>query len=396
MNPNILSIEVQTFLKENSTLSPAQLALRKTPFAKVSAAELAEQLDARQRLSKKLPRWLAVKNIYLPPCQNAEQCSSEASAHYKAKLCTGKCAIDLTGGFGVDTWAFSQQFDQVHYCEIDEHLFAIAKHNFTQLERNNIHCHKGDSIAFLKQQQHFDLIYLDPARRDAHKRKMVSFANCFPNILTLLDLLFSHSHTVMLKASPMMDISLALKELAHVKEVHVVAVKNECKELLFILEKKEGTAQPKITATNIGKQTTEHFVFSQKDEGILSPHYALPQNYLYEPNVAVLKAGAFNTSAHYFDLYKLHPFTHLYTSNKLCDYFCGKTYKITHVLDYKKNDIAPLLPEKKANIKTYNFVHTPQQIKKKLGINDGGDTFLFGIKTMKEKYQVLLTQRCKA
>lgn len=390
MNHSILTSEVQQFLQENAKVAPAQVALKKSPFNDVSSSELAEQIDSSQRLKTKLPSWLAAKNTYYPPRQNAEQCSSEATALYKANLISGKSAIDLTGGFGVDAWALSLRFDSVDYCEMNEALFPIVTHNFKTLERKNVNCHLGDGINFLLNPERvYDLIYLDPARRDEYNRKMVSFADCLPNVVEHQNTFFQHSKHIMVKASPMMDISLALEELQGVKEVHVVALKNECKELLFILEKgyeEEAT----IIAININGDKQQSFSFKREDEKLAALSLSLPSQYLYEPNTAILKSGAFNVLTECFALKKLHISTHLYTSETLIGNFPGKIYKIIYNLEYNRKTLSSKLPNKKANIKSYNFANTPQQMQKKLGVKDGGDIFLFGVKTMDEKYRVLV------
>lgn len=390
LNRSILTSEVQQFLKENAKVSPAQVALKKSPFDGISSSELAEQIDSSQRLRTKLPTWLDAENTYYPPRQNAEQCSSEATAQYKANLVSGKSTIDLTGGFGVDAWAFAQNFEAVTYCEMNEKLFPIVKNNFEKLGCENIFCEEGDSIFYLQNsQKSFDLIFLDPARRDEYNRKMVSFSDCIPDIVEHQDLLFERTSTILVKASPMMDISLALEELKGVKEIHVVALKNECKELLFILEKGfEGEAT--IIAVNLKGDKQEEFSFKKTEEQAAIVELSLPSQYLYEPNTAVLKSGAFNALIERYSVKKLHTSTHLYTSEQLIDDFPGKIYKIAHNLEYNKKAIARQLPHKKANIKTYNFANTPQQMQKKLGLKDGGDTFVFGVKTMDEKYRVLI------
>ena len=392
MNPNILSIEVQRYLQDNAVRSPAQVALKKSPFGDVSSAELAEQVDTRQRLKTKLPHWISADNIYFPPRQNAEQCSSEETALYKAKLVGGTGAIDLTGGFGVDAWALSQRFEQVHYCEMNAQLFPIVEHNFTQLQRDNVLCHQGDALEILQhsEKEKYDLIYLDPARRDEHNRKMVSFADCVPDVVANKNLLFNYSDKVMLKASPMMDISLALEELEGVKEVHVVALKNECKELLFILEKGyEGEAE--IKAVNLPSYST--FTFKRSKEKVVQAITGMPQNYIYEPNSAILKAGAFNSISVQLGLKKLHTSTHIYSADEIISDFPGKAYRVLYDLEYNKKIIARHIPDKKANIKTYNFSHSPEQVKKKLGLKDGGDRYLFCVKTMNEKYRILITEK---
>ncbi|MDA3853878.1 MAG: RsmD family RNA methyltransferase [Bacteroidales bacterium] len=394
MNQRILNIEVQQYLQDHADQAPAKVALKKSPFEGVSAAELAEQVDTRQRLKTKLPHWLAADNVYFPPRQNAEQCSSEQTALYKANLFNGKTAIDLTGGFGVDAWALSQHFEAVHYCEMNELLFPVVEHNFKQLECNNVHCHLGDGLKFLPKPDglKYDLIYLDPARRDEHNRKMVSFADCVPDVLAHRDLLFQYSDRVMLMASPMMDISLALKDLSGVKEVHVVALKHECKELLFILENGY-IGEAKIHCVNIKEDSNDVFSFTKSEEKKTLSSMTFPDKYLYEPNVALLKAGAFNCITSHFKIKKLHPFTHLYTSAELVEDFPGKVYEIAHILDYNKKAIAKILPNKKANIKTYNFPNTPEQVKTKLGFSDGGENYLFGVKTRDEKLHIIISKK---
>ena len=385
MNPNILSTEVQAYLKAHAKISPATIALRKSPFSEVSSSELAEQVDSCQRLKTKLPTWLNTESIYFPPKQNAEQCSSQETANYKAKLLSGRKAIDLTGGFGVDTWAFAKNFNQVDYCEMNTELFSIVKHNFLTLSCTNVNCHFGDGLKYLKGKS-YDLIYLDPARRDKHNRKMVSFSDCLPDVIYHQNFLLDHSPSVMIKASPMMDISLAIKELQGIKEIHVVAVKNECKELLFVLEKNY-SKEPMIICKNLPDPKSFSFKRSEEQHATAPLDRAL--NYLYEPNTAILKAGAFNCISERLNLRKLHASTHLYTSEDLQQNFPGKVYKIEQILDYNKKKVKRHLPEGQANIKSYNFPNTPQQIQKKLGLKDGGNLFLFGVKTNDEKYQLI-------
>ena len=387
MNKHILKPEVQEFLYNNAKKSPTEIALKKSPFAEISSSELAEQVDSKQRLTSKLPTWIATPNIYFPPRQNAEQCSSELTAKYKASLFSGKKAIDITGGLGVDVWALSSNFETVHYCEMNEQLFPIVKHNFDALGKN-VQCHFGDGIETLKTaEDHYDLIYLDPARRDEHNRKMVSFADCVPNVVELQDIFFTLSENVMIKASPMMDISLALEELKFVKKIHVIALKNECKELLFVMQK-GFTNEPKIICTNLPEQNTFSFTRSEEQNTFVS--YSEPQQYLYEPNSAVLKAGAFNSISEKLGLKKLHKHTHLYTSDELQQDFPGKIYQIKENIEYNKKKVAPFLPDKKANIKSYNFIDSPQQAQKKLALKDGGQAFLFCVKTVDEKYSILI------
>lgn len=392
MNQNLLTSEAQSYLESNSKELASKIALSKSPIKDVTPSELAEQIDSQQRLSSKLPNWLGTKNIYYPPRRNAEQCSSEATAQHKAQLVKGDKAIDLTGGFGVDAYVFSQYFKTVDYCEMDEVLFPIVEHNMKQLNTHHVNCHFGNSIDYLKQNNDvYDLIYLDPHRRDKHNRKMVGFADCAPNVVELLDLLFSKSSTLMVKASPMMDISRAVQELSHVEEVHVISLKNECKELLFILNK-DFEGETRITATNILKDSkqTIHFYKSEEQESFVQ--LGEIATYIYEPNSAVLKSGAFNIISSKYGVDKLHSSTHIYTSDKKIENFPGKRYKVNHVVDYNKKAVAKVLTSKQINVKTYNFSHTPQLIQKKLGLKDGGSQFLFGIKDMNDKYRLIIAE----
>ncbi len=388
LNSSILSIDVQDFLKENAQVAPSKVALKKSPFSELTSSELAEQVDSRQRLSSKLPHWLATPQIYYPPRQNAEQCSSEETARYKASLVAGKRAIDLTGGFGVDSWALAQRFSTLDYCEINTALYPIVAHNFRVLGCDNIspHCVNGLDVL---QDQDYDLIYLDPARRDVYNRKMVSFSDCVPNVIEHQDMFFDRSRIILLKASPMMDISLAVAELKGVKEVHIVALKNECKELLFLLEKGYDD-EPEMHCVNLPDKTV--FRFRRSEEQEVDVVYEEPLSYLFEPHVALLKAGAFNSIANRFNLKKLHHSTQLYTADNCPIDFPGKTYKILHVVEYNKKKISKLLTSGKANVKTYNFAHTPEQVKKKLGLKDGGDVFLFGVKIMTDKYKIIIAE----
>lgn len=392
MNPIILNIEVQSFIADNCNTPVAKIALSQSPFEGVTAAELAQQIEGKQRLSKKIPQWVNTQGIYYPQRRSLEQCSSDSTAHYKANLIEGDTALDMTGGMGVDSWAIAKQVQQMVYCEQYDELFNITKHNFEVLQATNISTFNGDALSFLQQNnKQFDTIYVDPARRDAYNRKMVSLSDCQPDVIENMPLLWKHTSRILIKASPMMDISRAITELQNVKEVHVVAVKNECKELLFLLEK-DFTDIIKFVAVNLESNQPE-FSFTTDAETNTIPSLSLPQAYVYEPNSAILKSGAFKLLSSRYGIDKLHDFTHLYTSQQLIPIFPGNIYTIKHICDYNKKQIKKLLPEKKANIKCYNFVDKPAVLQKRLQIKDGGSQFLFGIKNKDEKYQVLICDR---
>ncbi len=392
MNTNILSAAVQLFIETNSKTSVSNIALSQSPFDGVTASELAQQIDGKQRLEKKIPQWTHTQGIYYPQRRSLEQCSSNSTADYKADLITGDKVLDMTGGMGVDTWAIAKKTKKVVYCEQNKELCEISRHNFRVLGTENITVFNDDALLFLQQtNEQFDTIYIDPARRDAYNRKMVSLTDYQPDVIENMQLLWEHTSHILIKASPMMDISRAITELQYVKEVHVVAVKNECKELLFLLEKNfTGTIQ--FSAVNL-ESSHPVFSFTADAETKAAPSIALPQQYIYEPNSAVLKSGAFKLPAVRYNIHKLHRFTHLYTSEQLIPDFPGNIYVINHICDYNKKQIKKLLPEKKANIKCYNFADKPAVLQKRLQIKDGGRLFLFGIKNKDEKYQVLVCKR---
>ncbi len=393
MNTNILQPEIQQFIKANNNVSVSKIALSQSPFAGVTAAELAQQIDGKQRLAKKIPQWVNTEGIYYPQRQSLEQCSSFSTANYKSNLITGTKVLDMTGGMGVDTWAKAQKTTQMVYCEQNKELCDITQHNFSVLGAKNIKVFNGDALLFLQQnKEQFDTIYIDPARRDTYNRKMVSFTDCQPDVVTNRELLWQYTSRILIKASPMLDINRAIGELQNVKEVHVVAVKNECKELLFLLEK-EFTETAQFFAINLETENQVCFSFTAEAENEANACIALPQQYIYEPNTAILKSGAFQLPAVRYGMKKLHRFTHLYTSEQLIPDFPGNIYEIQHVCDYNKKQIKQLLPERKANVKCYNFVDKPAVVQKRLQLKDGGIQFLFCVKNKEEKYQLLLCKK---
>ncbi len=374
MNAALLHPEVQEFIRKNLNTDVQQLVLKGSPFPKVSAAEIATQISALKTAEKKLPTWFKTENILFPPKLNLEQTSSEITAAYKATLISGKKITDLTGGFGIDTTAFAENFKEVYYCELNEELAEIAAHNFRVLGKNNIRVLSGDGIAFLKNStEHYDAVYLDPSRRDKHGGKVFRMADCLPDVPRNLDLIFSKTDKILVKTSPLIDLKLGVDELAHTAEIHIVAVNNEVKELLWLL-KKDFKGIPKIICTDL--QNPEKFKLTALFESAAEVNYSLPQSYLYEPNAAIMKSGLFEVLAEKTGTKKLHPFSHLYTSEELKE-FPGRIFKITDFKLFKSSELKKKFKGKKANITTRNFPETVAQLRKKFKIKDGGDTYLF-------------------
>lgn len=390
MNYHILYKEVQDFINAHLKSDVTKLILKGSPFESVSIQEIAEQILAKNSCEKKLTSWFNAENIYYPNKLNIEQTSSEITASYKSDLVSGETLIDITGGFGVDAYFFSQKVTNITHCEIAEELSAMVTHNFKQLQVKNISTYLGDGIEFLeKSKEKFDWIYADPSRRNDAKEKVFLLEDCLPNIPENLDLLFQKTNHILLKVSPILDLKSAINELANVKEIHVVAVENEVKELLFLLEKNY-TQNIEIKTINFNKEKIQLFNFSLNKE--VSATYSEPKKYLFEPNAAILKAGAFQQISAHLKIYKLHQHSHLYTSNELTD-FPGRRFEIKQCISYDKKQLLQLIPTKKANIAIRNFPETVAQIRKKTGLKDGGNQYLFFTTDLNNKHLVLICEK---
>lgn len=374
MNQAILNTDVQDFIYKNLKTDITKLVLKGSPFETISIQEIAEQIVAKNKCKQKLPTWFTKHHIYYPNKLNIEQTSSEITAKYKSDLISGKTLIDITGGFGVDSYYFSKKIHEVTYCEINEKLHNIVSHNLTQLPINNIQTFNGNGIDFIENNpKKYDWIFADPSRRNDQKERVFLLEDCLPNIPENLSSLFEKSVNILLKISPILDISSAINELKFVKEIHIVAIKNDVKELLFILEKNHIS---KITVKTINYKTNINQLFNFSFQSNANATFSEPKKYVYEPNTAVLKAGAFNQISEQLKIDKLHQHSHLYTSNELIK-FPGRRFEIKHCISYDRKQLKKLIPSLKANITTRNFPETVAQIRKKTKIKDGGNHYLF-------------------
>ena len=390
MNTAILNTNVQQFITENLKTDITKLILKGSPFSDVSIQELANQIVAKQKAEHKLASWFRTQQIYYPSKINIEQTSSEHTANYKSNLVKGASIIDITGGFGIDCFYFSKRFEAVTHCEINAELSTIVAHNFKQLKINNITTFSGDAFDFLRStKEKFDCIYIDPSRRDAVKGKVFLLQDCIPNVPENIDFLFSKTNQILIKTSPILDITSAINELKFVKEVHVIAIHNEVKELLFLLDK-EHSKSIEIKTVNIGKEETKTFHFTYKED--LYSEYSEPLSYLYEPNSAILKSGGFHQITNQLNVSKLQQHSHLYTADILLD-FPGRTFKIEQVLSYDKKKLKKLLPENKANITIRNFPKTVAQIRKETKIKEGGTIFIFFTTNFKNELTVVICRK---
>lgn len=375
MDLTLLNIAIQDFINDNMGTNITQLALKKNPFPTVEWILILNQLEAKAKAKDKLPSWFKTKNILYPSKISVEQTSSESTAAHKATLVSGTSLIDLTGGFGVDDFYFSKKVKEVAHCEINETLSHIVQHNFNQLNAQNISCYAGDSSETLVTlNKKWDWIYIDPSRRNDAKGKVFLLKDCLPNAPENLDLYFKYSEAILIKTAPLLDLSAGLSELRHVKTIHIVALENEVKELLWELHKDYfGTTT--IKTVNLVKDKREEFEFILH-ENAESASYSPPQKFLYEPNSAIMKSGGFEAISTIYKINKLHKHSHLYTSNEIIS-FPGRTFEINLVIGYSKTEMKSYLSDKQANITTRNFPDSVESIRKKWKIKDGGTTYCF-------------------
>lgn len=397
-----ISPETQQFIREHQSDDIRALALQAKKYPNVDMPTAITQIAGRQTAAEKIPSWKEIEDIWYPKHLSLEQCSSEITARYKASLLQGESLTDLTAGFGIDCSFLAAGFQSVTYVERQEELCEIAVHNFPILNLNHITVKNEDGVDHLKAMSPVDCIFLDPARRNEHGGKTVAISDCEPDVAELEELLLSKANQVMVKLSPMLDLSLALKELRHTQEVHILSVNNECKELLLLLGQEPPAEQNPLEEVPIhcvnlftkGVQEKQHFVFTREQEQRSECMYTdTLGSYLYEPNTSLLKAGAFRSIAAAYPIKKLHPNSHLYTSDVLITDFPGRAFRIINQCSFNKKEIKESLSDlKKANITVRNFPATVAELRKRINLAEGGDTYLFA-STLNNGQKILL--RCE-
>lgn len=377
MNFLLLNTEVQQFIKENLNADISKILLKKSPFENILSAELAEQISAKSKCKSKLPLWFSTDGIYFAPKLSIEQASSEATALYKSTLVQGRL-LDMTGGFGVDDYYFSKVCKELIYCELNEELTKIVSHNFSVLHTENVTCICKNSLEYLSENpnEKFDIIYLDPARRDTNQQKIFLLKDCQPDVPQHLEFLWNFTDTILIKTSPMLDIDLGIKELSQVAEIHIIAVQNEVKELLFLLKKNTSSLSISVKTINIQNAENQEFkfIFSEKNTALVA--YAPPLQYLYEPNAAIMKSGGYSVLGQKLNLKKLGQHSHLFTCETLIPDFQGRIFKIDAVEKFQKS-IMKNIENQQYNITTRNFGMSVSEIRKKFKIKDGGEKYLF-------------------
>ena len=380
-----------------------ELALQRKRFAHLSDEEwrwMLQQVEGRQRTHDKLPTFAQIEDWWYPVRLSCEQCSSEATARYKAAIIRQlgekqDILIDLTGGYGVDTYFLSEQTAQAHYVERNEELCRIAQHNF-QIANKPIHVHNTSAEDFLAQYPMAEsvssdvkkevVVYLDPARRDAHGGKVFRIEDCEPNIIKILPSLRAISSTILIKFSPMLDITSALQSLGNEWDVHVVALHNEVKEIIFV------TGNNRIHAVNILHEGNDQFSFTRSEEkSALCTMADCICEYIYEPNAAIIKAGAFRLVSERFQLHKLDHNTHLYTADQLIEDFPGRVWKVIAQPIKNQRDIAALGIQRAA-ILTRNYPLRPEELRKKFKVQESDSHFLIGAR-IATKPTLILAER---
>lgn len=393
-SPTIMPTDaIQQFIRDHLDADPQALLLAAHRYPGVPMPYVAGQLLALRKVRDKIPDWYNPA-LRFPPQLSIEQASSERTARFKASLFSGARMADLTGGLGVDAWAWAARFIQVAYVEQNPELVAAAGHNFNVLGVHNIDCRQAKAEDFLAAAtEPFDLLYLDPARRNLQQRKVFRLEDCQPDVLALQSILLSRAPQVLVKTAPWLDLKMAVRQFATVSRIWVVSVADECKEVLYLLEADAPPAdEVPVTAVALGNDI-QQFTFSWREEGTAVAPLSAPQQYLYEPDAAVLKAGAFRSFAERFGLSKLHANTHLYTSNQLRMDMPGRKFKLEMVCKYDRKAVQSAVPGGKANLATRNFPDPAEVVRRQLGLADGGDLYLFAVTTADEKKAILVTRK---
>ena len=389
----------QNFINEHLNDNINELSLKASRYPDFDMPLVIRQIDARQRIRDKVPSWFEQAAILYPPKLSVEQSSSGLTAAYKLTLLKDIQGVmaDLTGGLGVDFSFLSGNFHQSYYIEENETLCELAKHNFEVLGLNNYIIQNTTAQVFLQDTDKLDFIYIDPHRRKASGQKSVKISDCSPDIGVLLPELLSKCSRILIKLSPMLDIHQAANTLQYVSDIDIVAVENECKEVLISINtQKLIDSPPEIHAVNIFKNgKNEKFSFKYEDEKAASIQYAAePENFIYEPNVSILKAGAFKTIAERFELKKFHPSTHLYTLDRKIDNFLGKIFQLVELFDNSKSAMK-MLSQKYPEVTVFlrNYPLSVAEYRKKHKLKDGSSVYVAGLKNIDNKLINIVCKR---
>lgn len=378
------------FIRIHADEDVRQLAFLGKKHPEVDMAYALDQIAGRQKARVKIPSWAATDGIVYPPHLSMEQCSSEQTARYKARIAgEGKMIVDLTAGFGVDMAFMSAGFKQAVHVEMQPQLCAISSENYKCLGLNHVQVVCSDGVGYLHQMEHADLIFIDPARRDQHGARTYGIADCTPNVLEIIDEMLEKADRVMIKLSPMLDWQKAVSDIGRVSEVHIVSVANECKELL--LEVKNGKGE-KVKVFCVNDDQVFSYEIGELHPFTLSPLH--PFTFLYEPNASIMKAGCFQLIEHRFGITQPDANSHLFLSEQKVEGFPGRGFVIERVSTMNKRELKDALAGvDKANIATRNFPLSVADLRKRLKLKDGGDVYIFATTDAKKGHLVMVCRK---
>jgi len=385
------------FIREHAEADVRQLALRKLKNPEVDLMYALEQIAGRQKARTKIPSWAVKDGMVYPPHLSMEQCSSEQTARYKAGIAgKGELFVDLTAGFGVDTAFIAEGFRRVVSVERQERLCQIAAENHKRLGLKQIEVICGDGIAYLHQMSHADLLFMDPARRDAHGGRTYDISDCEPNVLELIGEMTQKADRVMLKLSPMLDWRKAVEDLqsiggrqVFVNEVHILSVANECKELLLIVSRDE---KP-LHVYCVNNDDVFDYLAGQLRQPLICSRIALPC-FLYEPNASLMKAGCFGEISERYQLAQLDDNSHLFVADRDIADFPGRCFVVEQMTSMNKRELKQALAGiAKANIAVRNFPLSVADLRKRLNIKDGGDVFIFATTVANLGHQLFICRK---
>lgn len=389
---------LMAFIQAHLSDDPDRLLLSASRYPEIDMPFVVAQITARRQIKEKLPTWYQQEQLLFPAKIAAEQCSSEQTALYKQQLVTeGDTLCDLTGGLGIDSYYFSRRVKQVYYIERFPSYCEVARANMATLGARNVVVLEGDSTQWLDQLPAIDVFYVDPARRGEGNKRMFALSDCEPDLTQLLPRLLAKAPRVIAKLSPMADLRQTLALLPTTQAIHILSVKNECKELLFVIGREPRESAVPIHCVHLTKQTAsdECFVCSLEAEQQAASHLATTlRRYLYEPNASVLKAGAFKQVACQFPVEKLQVSSHLYTSDHYLDRFPGRRFEVDEVIPFHSKSCKQLAGQSlQANVTTRNFPLTVEALRKKCRIREGGDIYLFATTGPKEEKLLIRTHK---
>ena len=399
----------QDFIRQHQDDDVRQLAFLGSKYPEVNMPFALDQIRGRKMARVKLPRWASLEGIIYPPHISMEQCSSEQTALYKAELAARLLGlavpssenekesefVDLTGGFGVDfSYIASRLGVKSMYVERQAHLCEAAKENFGRLGLKNAIVKNGDGIKVLHSLKDLKLIFIDPARRDDAGNKVVSLKDCTPDVTVLQEEMLSKADDVVIKLSPMLDWHRAISELSHVREVHIISVNNECKELLLVLSARNMGENLRIYCINDAQSFVCDELDMESSSVKIAPSTLEEMQYLYEPNASLMKAGYFSVLSDRYDARMLSKNSHLFVSREPIAVFPGRSFRIIAVSSFNKKELKRHLSGiTKANIATRNFPLSVAELRKRLKLKDGGETYIFATTLSDDSHVLVITEK---